>query len=273
MYNPDVLRFKDCISSIMHQVERVYIVDNGSSNYEAIEESLNDGEQILEYIRNASNMGIARALNQMCEKAFADQYDWILTLDQDTVCPRNMIQKMMPYTSDSELGIICPAVFYEEWGKNTAVSEPTTSVYACMTSASLTRLTAWNDVGRFREEYFIDFVDNEFCMKLKLGGYKIIRVNSCVISHHLGKTREIRILGIRRIKCVIHSPLRYYYMTRNNAVFIKEYRAYLSVAKEKLKLLYIISQSILFSDEKCHSIKMISQGLRDARNGVLGQYL
>lgn len=269
-YNPDISRLKENINSILPQVEAIYIVDNNSKNIRDIE-SLCAIESRIELIENDDNYGIARALNQMSISAYEVGFDWILTLDQDTVSPHDMILKMQPYMCDKELGIICPAVYYEGWGKCTATKEATTYVYACMTSASLTRIKAWKKVGGFREEYFIDYVDNEFCMKLKLHGYKVLRVNTCVVKHKLGEGGEIKI-GHLRYKYSIHSSLRYYYMIRNNIVFIKEYIANLYVIKEYLKVIYIIISVFIISNNKKETAHYIRRGIIDANRNQMGQY-
>ena len=220
-YNPDITRLQKNINSILPQVDKLYVVDNGSSNILEVKKICGNDENIV-ILANSDNYGIARALNQLCEMAEEERYDWILTLDQDTVCPDDLIVKMVPYTNKDDLGIICPAVYYEGIGKNKQSDNEVTYVYACMTSASLTRIKAWREAGGFREEYFIDFVDNEFCMKLKLHGYKVLRVNSCVINHQLGTSSEKRLFGVIPVRYSSHSPLRFYYMVRNNRIFISE---------------------------------------------------
>lgn len=269
-YNPDISRLKENINSILPQVEVIFIVDNSSENIDEIKK-LCIAEPKVELIENDDNYGIAKALNQMSFSAYKAGYDWILTLDQDTVSPHDLILKMQPYMDDKELGIICPAVYYEGWEKCTATKEPTTYVYACMTSASLTRVEAWEKVGGFKEEYFIDFVDNEFCMRLKIHGYKVMRVNGCVIHHRLGVVKHVKFLGLFKINIVVHAPWRFYYIVRNYKLFIDEYKAILPVTKERIKLMCIISKAILVNDKRKDTSKYIYYGLKDARRRVYGK--
>lgn len=269
-YYPDILRLKQNISAVANQVDRVYIVDNHSNNLLEIREMIREYEKI-ELIENDNNLGIAAALNQLCERAKDVGYEWILTLDQDTIIPNRMIEKFMPYTYASDNGIICPAVEYEGWEERITDTETTEYVYACMTSASLTSIKAWETVQGYREDYFIDFVDNEFCMKLSLNNYRILRVNSCHIKHKLGDAGIKNICGLK-VRYSRHSPLRLYYMARNNYAFIKEYKDRLSVGKEKLKLQYVLLIAVLFSDEKSEAIRSIRRGIKDAKTGVFGEY-
>lgn len=269
-YHPDILRLEDNLRSVTEQVYKVYVVDNHSSNIDEIRKLVSSVAN-AELLENGHNNGIAAALNQLCGRAEEDGCSWILTLDQDTVIPVDMIETFKPYTIVPEIGIICPEVYYEGCGYQLANREGTQNVYACMTSAALTRIEAWYKVGGFREDYFIDFVDNEFCMKLTLNQYRILRVNACQISHQLGESGIKKILGLK-VRYSKHSPLRIYYMARNNYEFIKEYSMHLSVFKEKVKMGYVLMQGILFSDNKKEAIKYARRGIRDAKKGITGKF-
>lgn len=271
LYNPAIERLIENVRSIVPQVEMVYLVDNGSINSVEIDSLFKKESKVL-LLKNQNNLGIAKALNQMCVKANEDGFEWILTLDQDTISPNNLIYELFPFTNDDAIGIVCPAVFFEGWGKQLQSAERITFVNACMTSASLTSLKKWSSVGGFRDDYFIDFVDNEFCIKLRINGYKIIRVNTCKISHQLGDTKTKKILGVFKIKYITHSPLRYYYMTRNNRRFIREYHKFLNVPKEFCKLFYIILKGIIFSENKKDTLHYVLLGYKHALMGKYGSY-
>lgn len=269
LYNPDIERLKRNINSISKQVDKVWLIDNGSDNHIDIEKIAFVFDNII-LIHNLENLGIATALNQLCSNAEEEGYKWVLTLDQDTIVPANMISIMTKYLDD-DIGIVCPAVNYEGSRKKIISDSEIEYPYACMTSASLTNIVAWRNVGGFRDDYFIDFVDNEFCMKLKINGYKILRVNKCIIDHQLGESRIYKLLGIITIRFFKHSDLRFYYITRNNKSFIKEYSSHLNVKKEYCKLLFIISRAILFSENRKNTVQYIRAGWLDAKKNNLGK--
>lgn len=273
LFNPNLIRLRENIESIKNQVERIYAVDNGSKNKKELRSLITNYPNII-YIRNDENKGIASALNQLCQYACDDGFEWILTLDQDTISSLNLIEEMIKYVGETKVGILCPNVEYEGWkkhNKRATEKRPYTEVKACMTSASLTRIEAWENVGGFRNEYFIDYVDNEFCMKLKLNGYRILRINQSSIRHQLGISNCINILGIVHINYTKHVPWRMYYMIRNNRAFIKEYRYALPITKEFLKLWYIIIRSLIFSDNKKESLHYIMLGYKHGKNMALGK--
>ena len=92
LFNPDVARLEENISSIYGQVDRVICVDNGSDNIKSIEDCVLKNWKNITIIKNGKNEGIAKALNQMFEFAIEQQYEYVLTLDQDSVCPDNIIE-------------------------------------------------------------------------------------------------------------------------------------------------------------------------------------
>ena len=271
LFNPDIERTIEVIQSILSQVDELYLVDNGSDNIQQIRD-LSGGLANAFLIENTENQGIARALNQICQRGYERGYQWVITLDQDTICPDSLVQQLKPYAKEDGIGIVCPAVEYEGLNINTRKEGTETEyTYACMTSSSLTSIKAWKEVGGFNEPYFIDFVDNEFCMKLGLHGYKILRVFACVIKHQLGNSREIRLLG-KKLKGTSHNNVRCYYMMRNNVLFIKEYSIHLNTVKEYLKLLYVAWGEILFSQHKRKTIKYLTIGIKDGFKGKTGKY-
>ena len=271
-YNPDIKRLELVLGSIVGQVESLIVADNGSENIDEIERVTQSfGNAIL--LKNNENKGIATALNQICRYAKQQFFSWVLTLDQDTICPSDIVEKLSKGTAIKKVGIVCPAVDYEginlnTYNKQEEIEEDT----ACMTSASLTNILAWEEVDGFKDDYFIDFVDNEFCMKLRIYGYKILRVNSCAISHRLGNSVERQFLW-KKIRGTSHRPWRIYYMVRNNLLFISEYKHNLNIVKEYVKVIYILLNEFYFSDKKKCVMQYAWKGLTDAIHHKTGKML
>lgn len=271
LYNPQIERLKQSLEVLAPITEEVILVDNGSFNLKETELLIDEIENVV-LLRNVDNLGIATALNRICSYASDHKYDWVLTMDQDTICPADIIQKLLRFADIEKVGILCPVVDYEGLNIPSKLSDgELTETYACMTSGSLTNLQAWREVGGFREDYFIDYVDNEFCKKLQLNHYRILRVNNCVMHHQLGNAKEKRILGLFKKKVCIHSPLRYYYMTRNNLLYIWEYKKHLNILKEYLKIASILWYGVLYADDRLSTVRYIYHGVTDACHGVTGK--
>ena len=73
------------------------------------------------------------------------------------------------------MGSLCPQCVDRNF-KSELNNEDVIEVDKCITSASLVPVSAWNDVGGFNEELFIDFVDHDFCAKLKEHGLSLIHI-------------------------------------------------------------------------------------------------
>lgn len=269
LFNPDIERLKQNIEAIADQVIEVIVVDNHSDNINDIKKLILLFKNLI-LIQNDENYGIAHALNQIFVKAEELQYEWILTLDQDTICDDKMVKKLSENLSIPKLGIICPEVNYEGWSSKSISGDRILEIEACMTSGAMTNVGAWKEIGGFEESYFIDYVDNEFCMKLKLNRFRIIRDMSCIMNHQLGESGEIKVLFFR-IKYSKHSPQRCYYMIRNNMAYIKNYRCHINVIREFCRLFYIAFTNVFFSDEKRKVLSMMKLGYKDFKTGKMGK--
>ncbi len=269
-YNPEIDRLKDNVEAVKKQVSKVLIVDNASNNADKIKElSISMKAEVL---FQKENVGIAKALNTGMRLLRDEKYNWVLTLDQDSVIGDSLVVELVKCAlSSPKCAIACPEIKYEGWSKkDKATSTKYQEVKACMTSASLTSTVSWKTVGGYNESYFIDFVDNEFCKKLTMAGYKVIRNHDVVLSHMLGNSGEVS-LGAFKIRYSHHSPIRYYYMTRNNIVFVSQYKHNLNYGKELLKVVYNIVVGVI-TEHNIETIRYILLGIKDANIHRLGRY-
>ena len=109
-YNPDIKRLKENITAIQNQVPEVVIFDNGSVNVCLVQELILEFGNI-ELIKSDRNIGIAAALNRLMEWGQLKNYEWMISLDQDSVCDNNYVEKMKPYlTIEAKLGIVAPVI-------------------------------------------------------------------------------------------------------------------------------------------------------------------
>ena len=109
-YNPDIHRLRENISSIIRQVDHIVICDNGSRNINSIKEIIMSFP--IRVIELNENMGIAYALNKICEISIELGYEWVLTLDQDSVSPVNLIKKLAEYANRNDVAIVSPEIIY-----------------------------------------------------------------------------------------------------------------------------------------------------------------
>ena len=108
-FNPDIERLKENVCAICIQVPEVVIFDNGSSNFVDIQECISVFHNVILF-RSDENIGIAAALNRLMQWGFDNKYDWMLSLDQDSVCDASYVNKMKQYLDvEPLLGIVAPS--------------------------------------------------------------------------------------------------------------------------------------------------------------------
>ncbi|MBS5089094.1 MAG: glycosyltransferase [Streptococcus lutetiensis] len=184
LYNPeDTDRLDACVKSILKQVNKLYIYDNSTNQ---LSYSFPEG---VRYNSCGENKGIAFALNELMKLAASDGFEWLITMDQDSVMPDNVVESYSKAIEEAgdNLGIVCPQVI-DKRRKYMQIADLEGSEYVneCITSASCTSIKAWKKIGGFDDWLFIDLVDNEFCKRLIVSGYKILRLNHLVLDQEFG---------------------------------------------------------------------------------------
>ncbi len=276
LYNPDIEVVITNINSIKKDVDFIYLIDNSDTNQSY--EKLFRSENSIRYINLNGNKGIARALNIGFKQAKEDGVEWVLTMDQDSVIPDNMISKYSGFIksgNEANIGIITPQINVYK-GESRDVVEIISSEVLCYTSGSFTSVDAWEKVGGFKEYLFIDFVDFEFCLDLITNNYKIFKLHSVVMNHELGKTREYRFWGKHLFYVTNHNYIRRYYMTRNMRYVREMYGNQfpgLSEFNGGWRSVWVICKILLFEKDKLRKLRSIYEGIRDYKLGITGKYI
>ncbi len=279
LYNPELSRLEQNLKHISPQVDHLYLADNGSENLSAVQDFLSSFKKVS-LIPLGENKGIAAALNACMEMAEKDGFEWVITLDQDSVCEENLVGAYLSQIEQKNVAIFTPVILYEKKGESLSLpefKEPFTEVERCITSAGMTSVKAWKEIGGFDERLFIDYVDYDFCIRLKKCGYRILRVNSVCLHQQLGRADEVdflenlgKLLHIKRLQKKIyvynHSPMRTYYYARNSAYYIRKYAEDLSdLQGEKHEVKHWLMMKVLFEKQKCAKIRAIVRGRRDSK--------
>ena len=279
LFNPDdIERVEKCIDSVTRQVKHVYIFDNSTEDV-----NLKYDDNVT-YLSEKKNKGIAYALNRIMEKAKNDGYSWVLTMDQDSILPFGMMEDFLKYTDEKNIGIICPQVIDKRRAYMKAEdSIGTEYLDMCITSASCTSVKAWENIGGFDEWLFIDLVDNEFCKRLVVSGYKILQVKKWILDQEFGKispkSPKKQKFWISLSK-ILHNPniakfsykksvsaLRVYYTCRNIIYVNRKLKNYGKTAYENYNCrgyigfwISFVIPSILRADKEIKIFKAIIQG-------------
>lgn len=249
------------LEAILPQVDRVFIVDNGSGGetQDALRGIEAANPERVEVIRNGENLGIAAALNIGVRRALEQGHAWILTLDHDSVAAPDMVANLFRTWAEvagANPGILAPTHIdgstgrkyrYPVFGKFffrhvTPVDRPLSCSFS-IGSGCLIPKQVFETVGLFREEYFVYAVDTEFCRRVLRHGYSIFISEKAVIVHREGEGRKTD-LGIFQIRTPDWSARSLYYIfrnviydLRNNPVFSWRVHEGLFLARALLTLL------------------------------------
>lgn len=257
LYNPELKRLEENIGHIASQVDCVLLFDNGSANINEIEALVRQMPHNISLIKESKNIGIASGLNRLCGYAKKQGYQYVITLDHDSVCPVDLI-KVLSEDLRPDVAVVGPNVIYRGNESFAVRKSEVESVDWVITSASLTSLVAWQKIGGFDEKLFIDGVDRDFCIRAKRNGYLILKDYRAELLHELGNLKCRKVFG-RTVYVTNHSPLRKYYMVRNVVYLDRKHG-------EKRRFAVIVknfTKTLLFEDKKIEKIRAMAKGIRE----------
>lgn len=227
--NPDS-GFAERIGALLTQVRTVFVVDNASraGALGSIEPTAR-----VKALLNGSNLGIATALNQGIEAAAQAGFPWVLLFDQDSRVREDFLARMSEAVAalpaEPPLGTL--GANYIDQGRSSpeplivpaqAEGRLWTDVSTVITSGSLLAVSLWRKLGRLRDDYFIDHVDHEYCLRARREGYRVAIANQAILYHRIGNSQPKRLLG-RTVYPMNASALRWYYVSRNFMLLAREY--------------------------------------------------
>lgn len=264
----------DRVAALRDQVAGLVVVDNGSGPA---------ADRILarvaedcgaEVVRNQTNRGIAAALNQGVARASDRGARWVLMLDQDTLpLPGLVAEATRTYEVFPQRERLAVVAGRQRDHPAPAARDGQTweEVPALITAGSLVSVGAYRAIGPFREDFFVDHVDIEFCLKARRAGFRIVQGTSPTIDHRIGAPTSQR-LGFRIVTPTNHSPARRYYITRNRILVWASYGLHepryvgtdmAAAVKELVKL-------VLFEDRRAAKLESMARAIRDALLGRTG---
>ena len=242
-----------------NDVSHVIVVDNSETNNHALCAHLPN----VRYLSLGENRGIAAALNAGCKEAMKMGAEWVLTMDQDSRWDQHSvsqyIQEAEQYEAFDQVAIFAP--FHDCDGHPETHKRPGRfqQLRIIMCSGNLLRLKAWQEVGGFREDFFIDSVDDEICCHLRQQGWQIVRTNEILLTHRLGN--GVQIVKIIHHPYTSHAAWRYFYIARNMRWMVQLYpemrKYYKKYLRKELKRLVLYDW-----DDKHNKIKNYLRGLR-----------
>lgn len=271
---------KNNINSYIDSLDVLYVVDNSDKN-----NSKKFKDKKIKYIFNGGNLGIAAALNIGARSAIKDGYKWMLTMDQDSCFDDDSVNRMLTFleaikddeivqdilnTSIEKVGLISPfhMTSIEQNNNPSGIDSPMN----VMTSGNIINLDAYLKVDGFKDWFFIDAVDFDYCLNLRKHHYDIYRLNYVKLNHNLGNPVFKKIL-FKEMYSLNHSATRRYYIVRNRHYLYDLYKedfpeyCKLELSRTKREAIKII----LCEDDKIKKLRAMFKGYMDYNKGVKGE--
>lgn len=233
LFNP---RVEDDITTkilaLTNLVENVVVVDNSNVYFHEFP-NLNG----LKIIRNNENLGHATAQNIGCEYLYTIGIPFGIILDQDSRIKYEDLIELLNLMKKYNPGMIGPQIFVNNLNekqvpnylikkrfgfKKIPVIDEVLEVYINITSGSLINLNIWNEIGRFWDDLFIEGVDDEFALRMRRNGYKVLVSKNVRLDQQYGNMKHVKKFGIS-FRPTNHSPIRLTYLYRNKMLIAWKY--------------------------------------------------
>lgn len=273
-YNPALTDVSTCLEALCNQVERVIIVDNASKNVKSLQEVVSKYANVT-LVKNSQNIGFAKALTQVFEWAKSQGFNWVLTLNDDSVVPSNMISEYKKIlenqgslvnqknAKNAKIAIVCSLLKNRLDG---TILHSKCHEDECITSGSLTSVEAWAKIGGFDEWLEIDGVDFDFSRRLVRAGWKIVECQNVIMEHQIGKARSINLI-IKHPIVWNHNANRKYYIARNMQVVDYKMGTY-SYVKSLRAVVRDMIFVALWEKNKFAKIRAMIRGFKDGQQKI-----
>ena len=209
---------KENILSYIHSLDKLILWNNSLHEPIFSEKDSIYEEKIIE-MGNGNNVGIGVALNEAVNHAKKFHYNFLLTMDQDGrfLDFSKYLDIVKRCVENEGISIFTPNFIIHN--KELYVNkEPIIDVEASMTSGALYPIQIFNEIGIFRDDFFIDSIDIEFCLRAKRYGIPTKIVTAACLFHEAGYQKKKHKFLWKTFFPNEYSPMRSYYIIRNSLI-------------------------------------------------------
>lgn len=217
-YFPEKDLLEKNISAFIDYVDKVLIWENTPEKQRLQYRYTNHPK--VEYCGDGIN-SISHALNYAWKYAESNGYDYLLTMDQDSV-----FENFLQYVNDTidndqaPRGIWTPKVVSEENPKNPSEYGWSSEIYNTITSGMLQSVELVTKNGGWDEAFAIDGLDDEYCFHAQRVGIKIYRNYDIFLIQQYGIPQKADFMG-RSITLRNYSAQRYYSIYWSHALLMR----------------------------------------------------
>lgn len=246
------------IAQRLAQVNHLAVIDNGAESARHAQLAAWAHPKITYVVNDENNLAKAQNIGIAIAKARGDGF--VMLLDDDSTMSEGMMERLLanyvtphslrglkeadgdPATrcgvTSQPIGLIAPLMvdaksgrargFIQSWGRVAFrkaapdVNGICPNILTAIASGSLISIAVLDNVGGMDESYGIDYVDKEFCLRLRQKGYRIVADCNAKLLHTIGSSEEKSIVGFRLV-ATNHSPARRFTIYRNRIVTLRRY--------------------------------------------------
>ena len=277
--------------NFLHNLEKaraacpvVVAVDNSPEEDFRLHEVLR--EQGIQVIFNRNEGGLAGAYNRGIEVLLARECDVVFLLDQDSDIEADFFAEMMEAarTTGTDTFLIGPKIYEIKLEKCMPVlaagkwlprtiridheTEGLFSTLSIISSGSAISAAACRQLGAFREDYFIEYIDVEYSLRAHTCGVPVYTNAAVTLRQSQG---HIERRG--KLFTTHHAASRRYYIARNSIHCLHLYRKLCGM--HGVSGLMAIQQALsvlLFDSQKLKKVVAITLGCVDGMFGRLGTF-
>lgn len=269
-------------------LQEIIVVDNGSTD--ATCAMLAEKYPQVTVLRTGQNLGAAGGWAKgLAYAALEKKHDWVWNFDDDSVPGANALEALLSgaeeISSGGKIGMAVPLPINEATGipyppllwrdgfvkpSPELIQEPVWFADLAIASGVLIRRETVEVAGLPRGDFFMDFFDFEYSLRIRSTGFLIAVITKCRLSHEIGNARNIRLFGLNRL-WPDYAPWREYYLTRN--LVFAGWQLYPTSRTKKFVAMHLLQHAIgviLFGTTRFRALMKMMQGANDGWRGRLG---
>jgi GT2 family glycosyltransferase len=270
-------------------LQEIVVVDNGSTDNTAA--LLAERYSQVTVLGLSENLGAAGAWYAGLEyAALKKRHDWVWAFDDDSVPQANALELLLDgieklNDTDQQVGMVAPLPIHEETGtcyppllwrdgfvrpSHELLNQQIWFADLVIASGCMVRREVVEKIGLPRSDFFMDFFDFEYCLRVRAAGYKIAVISCARAAHEIGNARTVSLPGYLRI-WPDHAPWREYYIARNMAY--AAWWLYPSFSVKGFVIRHLTRHAggvLLFGSNKSACLKKMAEGFWDGRKASLG---
>ncbi len=281
-------RHIDALLAQSRPIQEVVIVNNGSADGTCA--MLAEKYPQVTVLHTGANLGAAGAWAAGLDyAAIRKRHDWVWSFDDDSIPGPNTLETLLtgveeiggrekigmavPLPVNEQSGIPYPPLLWRDGFVKPSpelIEQPVWFADLAIASGALIRRQAIETIGLPRADFFMDFFDFEYSLRMRGDGFIIAVITGCKFSHEIGNARPVRLLGLTRL-WPDYAPWREYYLSRN--VIYAVWNLYPNWETKKFAVMHLLRHGIgvvLFGNRKLAVLRKMLQGASDGRHGKLG---